>query len=66
MKNLLIAKRHNDKLYYDLTLETPLGKTNFGRVVMRDGKHISVNIDDVLSRSNWDLLEPHWRNSVDK
>jgi len=66
MKNFLIAKRNNDKLYYDSTIETPFGRQNLGRVVRRDGKHVPVNIDETLSRSNWDVLEPQWQNSIGK
>lgn len=66
MNNLLVAKRGKDTLYYDKTIDTVFGKKRFGHIVLGNGKKISVDMDDVLMRSNWDLIEPDWQNTANK
>jgi hypothetical protein len=55
--NKLIAKRDNDKLFVDSEEETISGKIRLGYVIMGNGKRIDVNVDDLLSRSSWDMVE---------
>jgi hypothetical protein len=53
----LIAQRDNDKLFVDSEEETISGKIRLGYVIMGNGKRIDVNVDDLLSRSSWDMVE---------
>lgn len=53
----LIAKRNKDKLFVDSKEETLAGEIRLGYVIMGNGKRIDVNVDDLLSRSSWDMVE---------
>jgi len=65
MQNKLIAKQGRLALYFDSIIDTPWGTEKYmGRVVREDGKHTSVDIDDTLGRSDWNVLEPNWRRDA--
>lgn len=55
--NKLIATRNKDKLFIDSEEETMAGRIRLGYVIMGNGTRIDVNIDDLLSRSSWDMVE---------
>ncbi len=54
---ILIATRGKDKIYLERTEELAGQKFRLGYVVLGNGRKIKVNIEDLLSRSSWDMVE---------
>jgi len=54
---ILIATRGKDKIYLERTEELAGQKFRLGYVVLGNGRKIKVNIEDLLSRSSWDMVK---------
>jgi hypothetical protein len=67
VENKLIAKKGKFNLYYVETLNTWWGtKVRMGRITTDKGKTYTVDIDDILGRSNWDVINLDWQEEAEE
>lgn len=58
----LIAELGDEKLYFIEEIDFAGSKKRMGRIVGRSGRKTIVDIDDALSRSNWQIVDQDWPN----